>query len=82
MVATPAVLELPHVDQLFAAIRGFDDSTTDNDPDGEHDFGSLDWGAERVLWKIDYFDRALQYWANPLSAECQRVLTIMTAGEY
>jgi Protein of unknown function (DUF3768) len=55
MVASPGAFELPHIDQLFAAIRAFDDFTPDNDPYGEHDCGGLDWGAERVLWKMDYY---------------------------
>jgi Protein of unknown function (DUF3768) len=67
--------------QLFAAIRAFDDFTPENDPYREHDFGSVDWGAERMLWNIDYYEQALQYWADPLSAERQRVLTIMTSDE-
>jgi len=54
----------------------------DNDPYGEHDFGSIKWHERKTFWKIDYYDQALQYWHDPLSPECRRVLTVMLAEEY
>jgi hypothetical protein len=54
----------------------------DSEPYGEHDFGGLEWGGERVLWKRDYFDRSFQLWEDPLSPDCQRVMMVMFGSEY
>ncbi len=66
------------------AVCGFDDFSPDNDPHGEHDFGSFEIDGIKCFWKIDYYDRALEYGsedpANPLITT--RVLTIMLASEY
>lgn len=56
--------------------------TEDNDPHGEHDFGSLSFEGKKVFWKIDYYDQQLQYWCDPLSPDCSRTLTVMLAEEY
>ena len=66
-------------------VRTFDAFTQDNDPHGEHDFGSLEIDGQNVFWKIDYFDKL-----DPdLGAEdpadgttTERVLTVMLAEEY
>ena len=80
-------------------VETFDAFTPDNDPYGERDFGAIYLGrdgrwtcaypasgepVETVFWKIDYYDRDLQFGsddpANP--AITRRVLTIMLASEY
>lgn len=71
-------------DALLAAVAAFDTFTTDNDPYGEHDFGSIEWAGERVFWKIDYYDAELSG-GSPDPADpavTTRVLTIMLASEY
>jgi len=73
---------LPDVPGLMQAIRDFDRFTEDNDPYGEHDFGSLEWYGEKVFWKVDYYDQQLQYGRDPLDFDCKRVLTVMLASEY
>jgi hypothetical protein len=75
---TPGVQALPDVPGLIHAVQTFDRFTSNNDANGEHDFGSIVWHTE----KIDYYDQALQYWHNPLSPECRRVLTVLLASEY
>ena len=67
---------------LLKAIESFDRFTVDNDPYGEHDFGSLLWEEKKVFWKIDYYDQKLEYGEEPLSPDCRRVLTVMLANEY
>ena len=67
---------------LLKAVEQFDDFDEDNDPYGEHDFGSLEWQGEKVFWKIDYYDKALKYGEDPLSANCRRIMTVMLADEY
>lgn len=68
----------------FHAIEGFDAFTPDNDPHGEHDFGSVDVLGQRFFWKIDYYDQSLEH-GSPDPADpgvTTRVLTIMLAAEY
>lgn len=66
------------------AVMGFDSFTEDNDPYGEHDFGSLNLGGEMLFWKIDCYDQSLTYGSkNPADpAVTRRVITIMLASEY
>lgn len=73
---------LRDVPGLIGAVRTFDSFTPDNDPYGEHDFGAIDWHTERTYWKIDYYDKTLSGWEDPLSAACRRMLTVMLASEY
>ena len=68
----------------ISAVRAFDDFTEDNDPRGEHDFGSFALAGERLFWKIDYYDRDLRFGSeDPAEAAItRRVLTIVLASEY
>ena len=68
--------------EVFVGVRDYVAFTEDNDPYGEHDFGSLVVAGEKVFWKIDYYDENLKNWCDPLDSDCQRVLTIMLAEEY
>ena len=68
----------------IAAVRAYDQFTPANDPYGEHGFGMLTVLGQRVYWKIDYYDTALQY-ASPDPSDpslTTRVLTILLATEY
>lgn len=69
---------------IMSNVRAFDGFTEDNDPWGEHDFGSFDHGGEKIFWKIDPYDLDLTAHspnaANP--AVTHRVLTVMLAQEY
>jgi len=67
---------------LSVAIENYSKFTEDNDPYGEHDFGSLVYEGKKIFWKIDYYDKELKFWCDPLSLDCRRVLTIMLAEEY
>ena len=58
MVHTRGVQALPDVPGLVRAVQVFDTFTPDNDPYGEHDFGSINWHQEKTFWKIDYYDQA------------------------
>lgn len=82
IMVTPGVKEMEDLPELIVEIRRFNDFTKDNDPYGEHDFGSLEWLEKKVFWKIDYYDQSLKYGEDPLSSKCRRVLTVMLASEY
>ena len=76
-----AVADLPAaaIAEVIEAVRAFERFDADNDPHGEHDFGSFDVGGERVFWKIDYYDRSLRGHSPDAAdpAVTTRVLTIM-----
>ncbi len=59
VMVTQGVQALPDV---MGLVRVFDTFTPDNDPYGEHDFGSINWHQAKTFWKIDYYDQQLQYW--------------------
>lgn len=70
--------------ELRAAVAEFADFSRDNDPYGEHDFGSVECQGERFFWKIDCYDSSNTY-GSPDPADpsvTSRILTIMLACEY
>jgi glycine/D-amino acid oxidase-like deaminating enzyme len=86
IVVTPGISELPWHEQadILARVQTFDAFTEENDPHGEHDFGSFTHHGQSIYWKIDYYDLLLKYGADDPSdpARTRRVLTIMLAEEY
>ena len=72
------------VGTILDRIAAFDAFTGDNDPYGERDFGSVDYDGNRIFFKIDYFDTALQSGSeDPVDpTKTTRVLTVMLAEEY
>ena len=84
MTAGVAALSRPEQAAIMRAVATFADFTADNDPHGEHDFGLVEWGSSRFFWKIDCYDRGLEFGSpDPTDpAVTVRVLTIMLADEY
>ena len=87
MFATADVSALPVEEQLLVwrRVTSFNAFIPDNDPHGEHDFGSFEISGERFFWKIDYYaDSAMEYGSEDPADPCQcfRVLTVMLASEY
>jgi len=70
--------------QVVLKVQNYADFTPDNDPYGEHDFGSFEVAGETFFWKIDYYDLRCEFGSeDPADPEkTTRVLTIMFAGEY
>jgi hypothetical protein len=69
---------------VVGQVRSYANFSSDSDPYGERDFGTIEVGAQRLFWKIDYYDKQLEY-GSPDPADpfvTQRVLTIMLASEY
>jgi hypothetical protein len=85
-VMTPGIAALgtEAVGRLIQTIATFDDFCTANDPYGEHDVGAFDFDGTPVMFKIDYYDKALSFHspdpADPTVTE--RVITLMLAEEY
>lgn len=77
-------LGLDFAKQVLAKVSSFVDFTENNDPHGEHDCAVMAVSGHRIIWKIDYYDRNMQF-HSPDAADPKvtvRVLTIMTAQEY
>ena len=85
MTSGVSVLGPLFVARAIGAVGTFDKFTTDNDPYGEHDFGSFELDGEKLFWKIDYYSKSdpdcgSEDPSDPLKTA--RVLTIMLAEEY
>ena len=83
-MVTQGVQVLDDVAAIIDKVRTFDAFTEDNDPHGEHDFGSFKHKGEAIFWKFDYYDPTLTSGSgNPADPGVTvRVLTIMLASEY
>jgi len=83
---TSGVDELPDCvkAEAFIQVAHFSDFTQDNDPHGEHDFGSFTLVGRQFFWKIDYYDSRCEFGSeDPADPDkTTRVLTVMLAEEY
>lgn len=88
MFTTRGIAALPPALQLtaIARVHSFNAFTPDNDPYGEHDFGSIEVdGVGKIFWKIDYYADAKMHFGSDDPADPAysfRVLTVMLASEY
>ena len=69
---------------LIRRVAMFSDFTPDNDPHGEHDFGSFEIAGHKIFWKIDAYDAEMRFGSEDPAdpSKTTRVLTIMLAEEY
>jgi Protein of unknown function (DUF3768) len=86
VVMTAGVDALPDMVKAAALQKAatFDEFNEDNDPYGEHDFGSFELCGRKFFWKVEYYDRDMQYGSEDPSdpAKTIRVMTVMLASEY
>ena len=84
VIITEGVQALGDVNVVLRQVQLFDAFTPDNDPYGEHNFGSITLEDTTFFWKIDYYDLDLHMHSPDPSDETvtARVLTIMLAEEY
>jgi len=89
VLMTSGVRALPRetIVKLIDGVRNFDAFNIENDPNGEHDFGSIHLGNSiTVCWKVDYYAKGSnhEYGSDDPSDEnvTERVLTIMLSSEY
>lgn len=85
-VVTPGIAALgaDAVLRLVQTIATFDDFCNANDPYDEHDFGMFDFDGVPVMFKIDYYDKGMQFHSpNPADPSVtERIITLMLAEEY
>jgi len=87
MTSGISVLDGTLISEIVDHVRNFEIHhvfNKDNDPYGEHDFGSFTHKGVKIFWKIDYYDKGYKFGSpdpnNP--SLTNRVLTIMKASEY
>ncbi|MEQ1706452.1 MAG: DUF3768 domain-containing protein [Rickettsiales bacterium] len=86
LMQTEGINALPSLVQsaIREKVEKFNNFTPDNDPHGEHDFGSINHEGLKIFWKIDYYALNMEQGSeNPADPkQTVRVLTIMLANEY
>jgi hypothetical protein len=84
MTSGVALLDAETITQILDAMRGYDQFDEGIDPYGEHDMGRFRVCGEDYYWKIDYYDRDLEFHSlDPADPSVMiRVLTIMRVDEY
>ena len=86
IVITRGVKHLSGFDaeMLAETLAVYDEFDADGDPHGERDFGTLTLFGADTIWKVDYYDAAMEFVsddpANPNVTN--RVLTVMLAQEW
>lgn len=77
-------LSMDVTSKVIDTIRAFDSFTEDNDPYGTHEFGMFDIDGQKLMFKIDCYDKNLEYGSpDPSDPDVTtRVMTILLASEY
>ncbi|AGC36153.1 DUF3768 domain-containing protein [Rhizobium phage RHEph10] len=86
-IAIAGALANAEQEEILAAARQVMDYAAfdpKDDPHNEHDFGSFEIEGQRYMWKIDYYDLAMENLSeNPADPKVtNRVLTIFYAEDY
>lgn len=86
LVITAGIMEFDafQLFQIFDLVKEFSAFGEDNDPHGEHDFGSITFAGEKLFWKIDTFADDSMAWGaeDHTGPKAFRVMTVMLASEY
>ena len=86
IMLTPGVsnLDATSMELALAHLKAFENFSPDNDPYGEHDFGSFEIAGQKLFFKIDYYDPGLEFGSEDPAdpSKTTRVLTLMLAEEY
>ena len=86
VVMTASVTDLPDMVRANALLEvtRFDAFSSDNDPHGEHDFGSFEMVGRKFFWKIDAYDANMEFGSEDPAdpSKTTRVLTLMLAEDY
>ena len=70
--------------EILERVLNFNDFNKNNDVYGEHDCASFMHNGEKIIWKIDYYDKNYRFMSeNPADPTItNRVLTIMTGEDF
>ncbi len=84
VVMTNSIASHARLEEILKRVQTFDAFSDDNDPHLEHDFGAIEIEGDTVFWKIDVYDKDLQF-GSPDPADPKvslRVITLMLSQEY
>ena len=72
------------INEILDSVKTFNNFNENNDPYNEHDYGSFLYDGQKIMWKIDYYDRDLRYCSDDPAdiTKTIRVMTVMLAEEY
>ena len=72
------------INEILNSVKTFNNFNSKNDPYNEHDYGSFIYDGEKIMWKIYYYDRNLQFFSDDPSDVIKtiRVMIVMLAEEY
>jgi Protein of unknown function (DUF3768) len=61
VLITAGISALPPIlaAEVLERVRTFNAFTPDNDPYGEHDFGSFELANHKFFWKIEYYCKSM-----------------------
>jgi hypothetical protein len=86
VICTKGIKELGHwfAIRAIGAVQAYTAFTPDNDPHGEHDFGSFTLDGQTLFWKIDVCtDDSFTVGAeDPADPKAARLLILFLAEEY
>ena len=86
VVMTSSVAALPDMVRANAlkTVAEFSQFDGTNDPYKEHDFGAFELCGRTFFWKIDYYDKDLEFGSDDPTdpTKTTRVLTLMLAEDY
>ena len=79
-----SILPSEELSAIVHKVQTYNNFNKDNDPYGEHDFGSFEHNGNTIFWKIDYYDSEYCFFSNnpACASSTNRVLSIMFAYEY
>lgn len=72
------------IQEILTEVRAFDAFTKDMDPHGEHEFGIFKYKDHSIYFKIDYYDKSME-WHSPDKSDpkvTNRVMTVMLPSDY
>jgi hypothetical protein len=86
IMITGGLLELgaEAVDDVLRLVQTFEEFDPGFDRYQEHDFGCVRHAGRQMFWKIDYYDKNLEFGSPDPADEAvtSRIMTIMLASEY
>lgn len=72
------------INDILNSVKTFNNFNKQNDLYNEHDYGSFLYDGQKIMWKIDYYDRNLRFLSDDPAdiTKTIRVMTVMLAEEY
>ncbi|ABD57135.1 hypothetical protein Jann_4219 (plasmid) [Jannaschia sp. CCS1] len=74
------------VNETISAVWTFDSFSEENDPDGYHDFGAVEFGGKTIFWKIYLYETNSDFRYSAETPDdpaiTTSVLTIMLASDW